>query len=178
MRIKFADMRNKIAILKKDFTYKEILEENFKGYISLLSMVEVSEDWFVPRRDGTQDCILKNGYKWLSMYPKDKKYALTTIYNDKNEIIEFYFDMINSIGIENEVPYMDDLYLDLVFSRNGDKYILDEDELEEALNQNKITKSEYDTAYETLKYLEEKFENKENFEKLIETSNRYLKMFI
>ena len=178
MRIKYADMRNKIAIIKKDFSYKEIKEDDFDGYVSLLMMLEVSEEWYVPRKNGKQDCILKNGYKWLGLYPKNKKYALTTIYNDKNEIVEFYFDMINNVGIENNVPYMDDLFLDLVFSQNGDKYILDEDELEEALDKNIISKAEYNIAYDTLHYLENIYEDKENFKNLIKFSNKYLNKFI
>ena len=55
-------------------------------------------------------------------------------------MVEVYCDMTKGAGIEENVPYIEDLYLDIVFTDEMEEYDLDEDELEEALNTNKITK--------------------------------------
>ena len=38
------------------------------------------------------------------------------------------------------VPWFDDLYLDVVVVKNGEVFLLDEDELEDALGRNDITR--------------------------------------
>lgn len=168
-RIKYADVRTKDFANKREFTYKEKNTKEFDGYISLLTIVEAKEKWFVPREDGSQDCLVDDGYKWLSIYPNNKKYAMTVIFTNKNEAVEVYFDMIRENGFDG-TPWIDDVYLDLVYTKNREEYILDEDEILEALETDKITKDDFDTAYKTLDYLRETYGNKENFEKLLDFS--------
>lgn len=78
-------------------------------------------------------------------------------------------------GLENEIPYEDDLYLDYVIEPNGSEHVLDEDELLDALNCKKITKKEYEMAYATLKFLKGKFFC--NLDYLNELSNNFRKEF-
>ena len=79
------------------------------------------------------------------------------VYNQNKNIIEWYFDIAKKIGIENDIPYEDDLYLDLIITSTGEKRIIDEDELKEALENNDITKDEFELAYCILKELDEKY---------------------
>jgi len=48
---------------------------------------------------------------------------------------------------ENNIPWLDDLFLDIVVSPNGDLKLLDVDELKNALRNAEISRVEYDLAF-------------------------------
>ena len=121
-------------------------------------------------------CILDNNYKWLEFYNYDSRIKLTAIYDENNEIIEWYFDIAREIGKDNGVPYEDDLYLDIVVTPSGDVILLDEDELKEAFDKKEMTKEEYDEAYKIANDLIEKIKNNKN--KLNEYTDKYLKQML
>ena len=77
---------------------------------------------------GKEECIFANNYKWLEIYPDNEKYAITVMYDNNNNLIEWYFDMIKSGGTENGIPYINDLYLDYVIKEDGKEVILDEND--------------------------------------------------
>lgn len=174
MKRRFAEPKNHKSIKEYDFKTEYIKNEIYDGYVSVSKIKKVEEDWFVPRDDETEVCILANNYTWIMLYPKNQKYAITAMYDENNQIIEWYFDMVKNIGIENGIPYIDDLYLDLVITKDGETYILDENELQEALDNNDITKEDFDTAYETLKILLEKFDNGKNIKELHMLTDKYI----
>ena len=58
---------------------------------------------------------------------------LTAIYDAKNKIVEWYFDIAKKIGKENGIPYEEDLYLDVIVKPDFQIVLLDEDDLQEAL---------------------------------------------
>lgn len=120
-------------------------------------------------------CILDSGYKWLEFYNYNSKIKLTAIYDENNQIVEWYFDIARSIGKENDVPYEDDLYLDVVVTPTGEIILLDEDELQAAYDRLEVNKEEYDMAYNEANQLMKKLEN--NKDKLKEFTNKYLKEF-
>ena len=97
-------------------------------------------------------------------------------YDDKNEIVEWYFDIAREIGKENGVPYEDDLYLDVVLKPNGEVTLLDEDELKEAFEQMEMTKQEFDKAYEIAKNLMKKLQG--NQEKVKNFTDKYLQKML
>ena len=171
---RFVNTRAQKAILKKKFVVDSVCDKYFDADISLLEMVETKTKWDVTRDDGRTECILDSGYKWLGVYPKGESYAITGLYNKNNELVEFYFDMTKENGMENGIPYIVDIYLDLVITPNNEKYILDEDELEEALNEKILGKAEFDLAYETLHRLEKKYNLQENVDELALVMNKYL----
>ena len=98
------------------------------------------------------------------------------MYNEKNEIIEWYFDISRKIGKENGIPYEDDLYLDVLVVPNGEIKLLDEDELETARKRLEINENEYKMAYKEANNLMEKLKN--NKEKLKKFTDKYLKELI
>ena len=171
---RFVDTRGEKVITKKQFMWKEINDNNFIGDISLLNMIETKNKWEMVREDGKEVCILDSGYKWLGVYPKDETYAITGLYDKDNKLVEFYFDMTKENGRENNKPYIVDIYLDLVITPDNMKIVLDEDELEDALNQNILGKEEYNLAYETLEKLQNKYSTNEDVEKLKNIFDRYL----
>lgn len=68
--------------------------------------------------------------------------------------MQYYIDVAKEYQIdERGMPYFDDLYLDVVLLPNGDIYLLDEDELEEAYRDKDVSKEEYDVAWTTAKWL-------------------------
>ena len=70
-----------------------------------------------------------------------------------------------------DVPYAEDLYLDVVQTKNNNFIILDEDELKEALDKNEITDKEYDMAYLVKDKIIKNYSSEENFKEL----NRFTK---
>ncbi|MDO4369272.1 MAG: DUF402 domain-containing protein [bacterium] len=154
--------------------YSKILEGNFsrkmikyKGFQSTVYHIQfdsrVKPSFF---NDGVINAYIKNrNYTWYEVYPKNDTYLLTIMFDDKLNIIQWYFDISKNINTI-DVPYQDDLFLDMVITPDGKKHILDEDELLEALNNGAISKKEYESAYEVLRRIEKQFGD--NFKYLLD----------
>lgn len=155
-----------------EYYIKRVEEKYFNGYICLVKMKNVKKPWIV-KDDELEDCILDENYEWLEIYPDNEKYAITAMFDDNNNLIEWYFDIIKTNGVENGVPYIYDLYLDLVIKSNGKEVVLDEDELKEALNNRDISKDDFNMAYKTMKKIQDKYRN--NLGELIELTNKLYK---
>lgn len=99
---------------------------------------------------GTGDnptCIVNTGYSWLQHFPLGEHFAITTMFDEREKIIQWYIDICLRQGVtENNIPWFDDLFLDVEFTPNGDLRLLDADELNDALDTGEISKSEYDLA--------------------------------
>ena len=109
------------------------------------------------------NCLLDEGYYILEIIPKSENYTIRIFVNDKKEILEYYFDITYKNGLDEEsnIPYYDDLYLDIIVKKNKIE-ILDEDELQEALNNKEITKEQFDLANITKDELIKSIQNKTN----------------
>ena len=92
------------------------------------------------------------------------------MYDDKNNLIEWYFDIAKELGIKNGIPYEDDLYLDLVIKPDGTYEVLDENELKDALDKDLITKDDYDKAFLTVNKLINMYQN--DLDSLLELTNK------
>ena len=119
---------------------------------------------------------MDKNYKWLEFYDYNAKIKLTAIYNENNEIVEWYFDIAKKIGKENGIPYEDDLYLDVVITPEGKIILLDENELEAAFNRLEINKADFDMAYEESNKLLKILKN--NINKLKDFTDKYFKEMI
>ena len=150
------------------YKIKSIKSDEFTGDICYYRFKSVNRKIYIP--NGT--CIMDNNYEWLEFYDYNSKIKLSALYNNNKEIIEWYFDIAKEIGKENEVPYEDDLYLDVVVNPDGEITLLDEDELKEALDRLEISKEDYDMAYNKSNMLMNKL--KGNKGKLEEFTNKYL----
>ena len=100
--------------------------------------------------------------------PLDKNYNVRVHINDKLEILEYYFDITLKNEIRNEVPYYNDLYLDVVYYQPAATkdstyiYLSDEREIKDALNKDIIDKEEFDLAYKATDELLLELKNKTN----------------
>ena len=148
------------------YTQKKIDEDYFCGYVCNIKIKNVSAPLIV--YNGISDvCIKDEGYEWFEVYPDGANYAITIMFDNHHNLIEWYFDMTKEIGIQNGIPYEDDLYLDMIILPDGREIILDEDELHSAFCQKKITQDDVNMAYQTLKMLENKYvDNVDNLLKL------------
>lgn len=171
--------------LKKRYAYKHIKDKhcvkcknlfyeanNFSGDIFFYYFKDVKKRYVLP--SGT--CIVDNDYKWLEFYDYNSKIKLTVMYNEKNDVIEWYFDIARKIGNDNGIPYEDDLYLDVLVTSDGTIKLLDEDELIEAHENYEVNDYDFDNAYKTARELIEKLKN--NKEKLKKFTDKYLKEMI
>lgn len=142
------------CILQKDLRIVEVDRPGFKGHIGRLDIQEVSEPqiWHFNGEDMT---VCDKGLKWLSILPKEDYYCITAMLNEREEVLVWYIDMIAGQGVEDGVPWFDDLYLDLVVYPDGTIKVDDLDELEEALEKKEITDGQFHLAVETAKRLQE-----------------------
>ena len=152
------------SVLKK----ASVKDEYFTGDICFYNFIDVKEKLTIP--NGL--CIIDTNYKWLEFYDYSSQIKLTAIYDDKNHIIEWYFDLAKKIGKEDGIPYEDDLYLDVVVTSSGEIKLLDEDEFEDAYRKREMTKEEYNNGYILINELIEKL--KGNTDKLKEYTDTYL----
>ncbi|MDO5556900.1 MAG: DUF402 domain-containing protein [Clostridia bacterium] len=105
-----------------------------------------------------------NGYYIIECTPL-KDFYNTRIFLDNNaNVLVYYFDISKGNGIENNIPYYDDLYLDVIYSegKEGIIRVEDEDELTRALNDEIITLEEYNLACETCENLIKNIKDKQN----------------
>lgn len=176
MKRKHSDRADWLRLLKKKFTLKYIRNEEFDGYVSIIEIEKVREP-LIKSMLGREVCAVDDGYIWLQHVPVDKHYALTTMYNSKKEIVEWYFDITKQNGIDEKgIPFFDDLYLDVVVLPTSDILLLDEDELKEALDRNDITSEDYELAYKEAEILMNGLAG--NKERLIGFCNKYLEIML
>ena len=155
-------------VIKVEQKIKQISDINFKGDIFINNFIELSSSYIL--KNGL--CIQDNNYKWLEFYDYNAKSLLTAIYDENNNIVEWYFDIARRIGKENNIPYEDDLYLDVVLRPNGGIILLDEDELEDAFNRKEVSKEDYDSAYKVANKLVNRI--KGNEDKVKKFTDKYL----
>ena len=108
-------------------------------------------------------CLIDNNYYIVEVLPKNENYAMRVYFNEKKERLEYYFDISLKNGLDEEtrIPYYDDLYTDITVVQKNIE-VLDEEELEEALNMGKISKAEYNIANATRDKLIQSIRNKNN----------------
>lgn len=129
-------------------------------YISVKKIIDIEKPFIL----GLGVCLINDGYYIVEVIPKKENYAMRVFLNSKKEILEYYFDISLGNGLDNEsnIPYYDDLYLDVTVNKDGKIKVLDEDELIEALSRNEITKDEFELANGTKDLLLDSIKKKQN----------------
>ena len=157
-------------ITKKTINIEEIKTDYFEGKICLLIMNEVSSPLAVDSPIG-KVIIADNNYKNIIIAPKNKNWWLTVMYNDKNELIESYFDITRLNNFYNDDnPFFIDMKLDVCIPNGHEPIIMDEDDLKEVLYEEMITLDEYNMAYEVANKIITQYKNhKEEYYNFIES---------
>ena len=181
MKIKYIDESVSKKILQDRFTYERLDDEMFKGYVGLVDIGNISvEDYYVPRENREDDCIVSSNYKYLRIFVEDKNYAILAIYTDNLEFIEFYIDIVDRVLLDKKtnIPYIEDLYLDIVYTFKDEIVILDEDELENALKDKKIDENKYNLVIQTKNHIMNYLYDIDYMNKLKEYCNYQLKRLL
>ncbi len=169
MKLNYADRQNDSNILSKSFnkSFKiaESQDDCFRGKITLIQLNKVKKKFIAKRPDGREERVIDDNYKILTFFPEKGSYCFSAMYNSNCNILQWYFDILKSDCKYNSgIPYGEDMYLDVVVLPNGEFYILDEDELKDALDKKIITIDDYTRAYKTMKSIENMLNS--NFNKL------------
>lgn len=166
MKIKYGDLRGhengakmRNSQIRKNTKYGEIIA-------CLVIFDEVKKNWFVPRENKPDECILANGYRWIQIYGVEKNSVISVVFDEENRFVETYFDIAKEIYMDEDVPYAKDLYLDVVQTKENYFIIIDQDELDEALEKNDITMEDYKLAEDVSKEIMRKYKSEESFNEL------------
>lgn len=142
-------------MLSKNRIGKKFETKDFTGYLGLLEIEEVSEPQVWKYREQPLT-VCDNRYRWLTILPQKDFYCITVMMNEKEQIQVCYIDMIAEQGYdEDDVPWFNDLYLDLVVYPDGVIMEDDRDELKAALAEGDISKEQYALAVDTCEKLRE-----------------------
>ncbi|MCL2321341.1 MAG: DUF402 domain-containing protein [Oscillospiraceae bacterium] len=129
-----------------EYSIKKSVDEP-ETYSALITFLPGSKELFVNDGD-EQICLAGAGYKWIMYLPLNEDWCLTTFYNPKKELLEWYFDISKGNFLdENGMPCTNDLFLDLVILPDGRTITIDADELQEAFDKKEITIEDYNHAY-------------------------------
>lgn len=165
MKINYADRRNDKNIVSKKFKISDSTNKNFKGKVALIEIDRVEKKFIAKRLDGTNEIVIDNNYKIMTFFPEKGCYCMTVMYDNNSNLLQWYFDITKTnCEYDLEIPYGEDMYLDVVVLPNGDFYTLDEDDLKDALNEGIINKNEFDNAYVSMHNIEQMI--KDDFEEL------------
>lgn len=147
LKRKYGDRSNWKRVLEREYVQSFLETETFEGHLTLLKIVKVEEPLYAKYFD-RNICIADDGYLWMQQFPSDKYHSVTTMFNTEGEVVQWYIDIcyMNGVSTDN-VPWMDDLFLDIVVLPSGEVVQKDVDELEDALFSNIINKHQYDLAW-------------------------------
>lgn len=113
-------------------------------YISVKKLIRVD----IPFIIGDNLTVMDDGYYVFEVIPKCENYAMRLFLDNERKPLEYYFDICKNNSLTDDlVPYYDDLYLDITYL-DGKINILDENELEDALEEKNITEEDYKLVME------------------------------
>ena len=155
-------------ITKKITIVEDEENEFFEGKVCFLNMLEVESPLLVDSPIG-KVTIANNNFKNLIFAPKDKNWWLTVMFDDKNNLIESYFDITKTNDFSNQDnPYFVDMKLDICIPNGHNPTIMNEDKLKDAYEKGLITERDLVNAYEIAnKIIEIYNSHKEDYYKYI-----------
>ncbi|WP_413381994.1 DUF402 domain-containing protein [Alkalihalobacillus sp. 1P02AB] len=148
LKRKYGDRLKWKRIKKRKYAQSFMNSQPFTGHITLLKMVKVSHPLIVSYEEHSL-CIANDGYTWLQHFPQNQHHAVTTMFNQDGDWIQSYIDICVQNGVDQKgVPWLEDLFLDLIVLSTGEVIVKDEDELKEGLQKEMIEQELYDLAWQ------------------------------
>ena len=133
-------------ILERDYAYRSVNARGEREMESLLTIREITEPLRV-RRGEEWVTIVERGYRWVQIAREGAPVWLTAMFDEHGDFLQMYFDITAGNRFDDpEDPTFRDMYLDVVATPEGRMLVLDQDELDEALAQRRITPEEHDRA--------------------------------
>jgi uncharacterized protein len=147
-RKKYANFPGWKRILEHRYFSSWLETQDFTGMITLFCMDMVTaprEVDFFHRKTRIFDA----GYSLLMQFPAaEQHFSVTTNFDASGQVLQWYIDICSQTGMDQEaIPWLDDLYLDLVVSPTMEIEVKDADELLEARERGEISIAEYDLAW-------------------------------
>lgn len=173
---KFVDKSKWIRVINfKDKTLR-VKEVNFDGYIYGIFVEKVNKKFEVSY--GNEEfLILDDGYTWIQLIPLEKHYTVTIVFDNNKDIVQWYIDITNMNGIDSDNRiFYDDLYLNVVITKQRKVVLLDEHDLNRALDNFVITSEQYKNAYKEARDIMDKI-IEEGIEKIEVKSKKILNRF-
>lgn len=133
-------------VLEKEYIARDVSIYNTRCKESLLLIKKVSQPLTIDNVAG-RVLIADAGISWLQIALEGANVWITVMYDNDDQFIQAYFDITNGNDFsDSENPTFEDMYLDVVLNKKLEIHILDEDELEEALSSQSISREEYVAA--------------------------------
>lgn len=152
-RRKYADRTRWVRVLERAFKVRRLEDERFSGYVTRLDIGKVREPLFATAV-GRRLCVADAGYTWLQHFPDGARYCVTTVLNPDGEVVQHYIDVADKLGVSDEdIPWWDDLYLDVLVVPGVGSEIVDEDDLEQGLIEGVVTEADAAQAHSEAKRL-------------------------
>lgn len=175
MKRKYSDRANWRRVTDKKFQVRTVHEPDFQGYVVLYQIKQVRDPLW-KEYEGKRYCVADAGYEWLQHFQKGAHHVMTSMYDNKGQVVQYYIDICKVQGVTDRgVPWFDDLYLDVVILPGGQLYLLDAEELDDALRRGLITQEDYDMAWDEANRIMDRY--KKGQFPLLELSGKHLKIF-
>ena len=146
VKVKYIDKRHWRRIIDREYTEVKVNNNKYKGIIGLVTMKKVREPLEVSVV-GQNIVVADDNYQWRQILPEKKRYSITVMLDDKGNPLEYYFDInIKNVTQKGNARTID-LCLDVLVLPNGEYELVDEDDLQRALDQGQITRKQYHEAY-------------------------------
>jgi uncharacterized protein len=147
MERKLANLPGWKRIIQSRFCGSYLDTPEFKGHITLYCMDAVRAP-LVVEYFKQKICIVDAGYAWLKQFPSGEHFTVTAHFDDEARLVLWYIDICLRTGVsQDQIPWMDDLYLDLVVSPTREVELKDADELLAARESGQISAAEFDLAW-------------------------------
>ena len=123
----------------------------FQGLVSVILLTDGEQNFWDFEKAGKAP-VTGGGMVWLQLIPKGKKRLITVMFHPadrekERSVSVWYVDVIEKYGFDSDgVAVYWDKYLDVIATPQGDIRIDDKDELDEAYQQNDLTKAQYEEA--------------------------------
>lgn len=139
--------------LKKEYVARDCRIGGIEGKENLTVLKELTGPLTV-HYDYGDVLIADAGYAWLQIALRDRYAWLTAMYDASGQLIQLYFDITKGNCFDDpENPYFTDMYLDIVVTAAGEIHVVDQEDLDRALEKGAITREEYNHAEEVCRKL-------------------------
>ena len=136
-------------VTEREYAWKYVKDNKLDGIVSLIAIKKVLEP-NSKTMGGKRYVITDEGYYWFQYAPKDGRFWLTVMLDPSLSVIQYYIDITGCNEVFSDgSAYFFDLYLDIVMLPDGELFVLDADELNEALHSGSITREMHDRAWKT-----------------------------
>ncbi len=160
----------------KDVFMREVIDSEINTYLNdELNAFVTIKNIKKTKRKSILTCVNKeivfvdDNYFIIEYSPIEENYNVRIFINNKGEIIQYYFDIVNKFIYKDDEIYYEDLYLDVTYNSNiittnkkNKIKLLDQSDLYMAYLNYDISSEEYNLAYRTAYKIINELEYKKN----------------